>query len=263
MKRICIVGLGWLGLELAKELKKKGYYTIGTTTSEVKSQQFRTELDEIYRMEIGLGENLNVSADVLIYTIPPSGSNNYVKGSSAFLNQFNNSNPHASVFYTSSTSVYGNESREINEESDVRPETKSARKIVEVERYIQSHFKNRYIIIRLGGLVGGKRHPVKYLQGKVGVAKPFAPVNLVHREDVIRAIILQISSFTAGIFNLCSGDHPSKKEFYTKLVEQFGLKKVEFNERDKLQDKVVTCIAIKQFNFEFKYKSVYDFVFEL
>ena len=263
MKRVCIVGLGWLGLELAKELKKQGYYTIGTTTSEAKRQQVQVDVDEIYRMEIGLGENLNVFADVLIYTIPPSGSDNYVKGSNAFLNQFKNSNPQASVFYTSSTSVYGNDSREINEESDVRPETTSARKIVEVERYIQLHFKNRYIIFRLGGLVGGKRHPVKYLQGRITVAKPLAPVNLVHREDVVRAIVLQISSFKSGVFNLCSEEHHSKKLFYSKLVEQFGLKEVKFDEDDKRQDKIVNCISIKQFDFEFKYKSVYDFIFEL
>jgi len=263
MKRVCIVGLGWLGLELAKELKKQGYYTIGTTTSKAKRQQIQAEVDEIYQMEIGLGENLKVFADVLIYTIPPSGSNNYVKFSNAFLNQFKHSNPQASVFYTSSTSVYGNDFREINEQSDVRPETTSARKIVEVERYIQLHFKNRYIILRLGGLVGGKRHPVKYLQGRTGVAKPLASVNLVHREDVVRAIVLQISNLKSGIFNLCSEEHPSKKEFYTQLIEQFGLKEVEFEEGDKRQDKVVTCNAIKHIDFEFKYLSVYDFIFEL
>ena len=45
MKRVCIVGIGWLGEELALALKKLGYDVTGTTTSVIKADRLENALD--------------------------------------------------------------------------------------------------------------------------------------------------------------------------------------------------------------------------
>ena len=262
MKRICIVGMGWLGKELGVKLKNLGHYVTGTTTSISKVDDLGEMVDEVKVLKLS---DYNVSflqgCDILIYTIPPSSSDKYSKLSCMFFHEALEINPNITIIYTSSTSVYGNEDRQINEKSLINPSSDSAKKISEVELCIQRNF-NEWAIFRLGGLVGGKRHPVKYLAGRSGVSKPLAPVNLLHREDAVQAISHVLSSFKSGIYNLCSENHPPKKTFYNAIVKQNQMKAIEFDKNDISKDKVVTCSAIKESGFEFKYTSPYDFPFE-
>ena len=263
MKRICIVGIGWLGEELGVALKKLGHHVIGTTTSKTKVDALEKEIDKVKVLKMNdYDVNFLKECEIVIYTIPPSSSNEYSELSCLFLNDVLEINPNATIIYTSSTSVYGNEAREVNEHSLIAPLSDSAKKISEVELYIQQNFKE-WAIFRMGGLVGGKRHPVKYLAGRSAVSKPLAPVNLLHREDAVQAILHILSSFERGVYNLCSENHPSKKVFYNAIAKQNQMKAIEFDKHDISKDKVVTCSAIKVSGFEFKYTSPYDFPFEL
>lgn len=263
MRRICIVGLGWLGEQLAVELKRLGYYTLGTTTSQDKVYGLKKKVDQLMVFNLtDIACNELVQFDVLIYTVPPSAAENYSSLSRAFFVKVLKANPKVQIIYTSSTSVYGNEERLVNEQSTIAPNSTSARIIAKVENIIQQLFSH-YTIIRFGGLVGGKRHPVKFLSGKEGVSKPLVPINLLHREDAILAIAFLLRENAHGIYNLCSEHHPLKNLFYNTVAKQFGLSAIEFVKSDNTRDKVVTCNAIKNRGFEFKYTSPYDFSFEL
>ena len=263
MKRVCIVGIGWLGEELALALKKLGYDVTGTTTSVIKADRLENALDlvKVFNLTNEEAEFLK-GCEILIYTIPPSSSDNYPDLSKQFLGKVLETNPDTTIIYTSSTSVYGNEEREVHEESLINPSSASAKKVAEVEAYIKDTFK-KYAIFRLGGLVGGKRHPVKYLEGRKGISKPLAPVNLIHRQDAIRAIVHIISHFKIGIYNLCSENHPLKKSYYNAIAKQYKMRSIEFDDDDFSKDKVVTCNAIKESGFKFKYRSPYDFPVDL
>lgn len=263
MKRICIVGIGWLGEELGVALKKLGHHVIGTTTSKTKVDVLEKKIDKIKMLKLNdFDVDFLKECDILIYTIPPSSSNEYSELSCLFLKVVLEINPNVTIFYTSSTSVYGNQAREVNEQSLIDPSSDSAKKISEVELYIQQNFKD-WAIFRMGGLVGGKRHPVKYLAGRSAVSKPLAPVNLLHREDAVQAMLHVLSAFERGIYNLCSENHPPKNMFYNAIAKQNQINAIEFDKNDISKDKVVTCNAIKKIGFEFKYTSPYDFPFEL
>lgn len=263
MKRICIVGIGWLGEELAIALRKLGHYVIGTTSSSVKVDVLRKQVDELLILNLTDNDFKELSFfDILIYTVPPSSSDDYGQLSCSFFDKVLEINPNVTVIYTSSTSVYGNKAREVNEQSLVEPFSSSSKKIVEVEQCIQQNFKH-WAICRLGGLVGKERHPVKYLAGRRGVSKPLAPVNLLHLKDAVWAIIYLVTNFKMGFYNLCCEKHPLKKEFYNSVAEQCKLKTIEFDKNDISKDKIVTCNAIKKRGFEFNYTSPYDFPFEL
>ncbi len=263
MKRICIVGIGWLGEELAIALKKQGHYVIGTTSSSAKIDALNTKVDELLIFNL-TDNSFNALSffDILIYTIPPFSSDRYGQLSCSFFEKVLKINPNATVIYTSSTSVYGNNASEVNEHSLLEPSSSSANKIVEVEKCIQQYFKN-WAICRLGGLVGGMRHPVKFLAGRSGVSKPLAPINLLHREDAVGAIVYLLKNFKLGIYNLCCENHPLKNVFYNYVAEQNSMQTIGFDKNDNSKDKIVTCNAIKKRGFEFKYTSPYDFPFEL
>ena len=262
MKRICIVGMGWLGKELAVALKKKGFTVTGTTSTESKLSDLKRVVDKVELFDLnGKGQKVEGEFDFIVYTVPPSSSSAYAELSSELIQKMSKTNPKAAWVYTSSTSVYGNDEREVAENSEVEPQSDSAKKIVQVEQYLKSHTEN-WSVVRFGGLVGGARHPVKYLAGRTGISKPLSPVNLLHREDAVYAIVHLIEHFKAGIYNLCSDGHPRKKDYYNQVAKENNFTKIEFDEEDFSRDKVVTCSAIKKIGFEFKYTSPYEFQFE-
>lgn len=87
------------------------------------------------------------------------------------------------------------------------------------------------VILRLCGLYGEDRHPAKYMAGRNDISDGDAPVNLVHRDDVIQVTQKIITENIHGeIFNVCSGSHPSRTETYTVIAERLGLKKPTFAE---------------------------------
>jgi nucleoside-diphosphate-sugar epimerase len=89
---------------------------------------------------------------------------------------------------------------------------------------------NRLVILRLAGLIGPGRHPGHFFAGKVNVPNPYAPVNLVHLDDVItvtsKIIDLKLES---DVCNLCSEVHPERHQFYTRMTEEIGLVKPLFD----------------------------------
>ena len=86
MKRVCIVGIGWLGEELAVALKKLGHHVIGTTTSASKVEVLERKIDSVKVFNLNnVDVNFLTGCDVLIYTIPPSSSDKYAEISNSFL----------------------------------------------------------------------------------------------------------------------------------------------------------------------------------
>ena len=263
MKKVCIVGMGWLGKELAVELEKNKFSVTGTTSTVSKIDGLKQLSSNVELFELGGPKNfIEGEFDFIIYTIPPSSNSDYANLSCELIANMHKINPNAAWIYTSSTSVYGYTERTVTEEIEVQPESESAKKIVEVEHCLQDNMSSS-AILRLGGFVGGERHPVKYLAGKSNVSKPFAVVNLLHREDAVNAILFLTRNFQPGIYNLCSEDHPQKKEFFSGIAARNNLLVIGFDEDDFTKDKVVTCNAMKKIGFEFKYTSPYDFPFEL
>lgn len=263
MRRIGIIGVGWLGEELLKHFLNKGFTLKGTVSS--KEKQARLSHLAVDIIQFRLGEEVKKlnhfnELDYIIVTVPPSSHDNYVNIMVEIVSHLNKLNKDAIFIYTSSTSVYGSSVIEVDENSLTAPLTTNALKIIEVEKFFNSNISDRSIVIRLSGLVGGERHPVYFLSGKTGIKKPFAPINLVHREDIIRFIdFVTNKSVKNGVFNLCCAIHPLKKEYYQWVAKQKKLTIPQFDLEDKLKDKTVICGAIKGVGFTLQYQSPYDF----
>lgn len=252
---LLIIGCGWLGKKLGQHAAKKGMTVFGTTRS---SSNF-SELSELNIKPVKLdlpkpatsGVRLPETDSVLISISPGRGDDRSqyprIMGQLAQVLAERN----VQVIMYSSTSVYGNAKGEVTEE-DAAPDSTNSNAIVAAEGELRNHIPNA-VILRLAGLYGEDRHPAKYMAGRKDISGGDAPVNLVHREDVIQATMKVIQQNIRGeIFNVCSVNHPAKAEIYTAVAERLEMKKPGFSDGEG-DGKVVSSEKLRtMLNIEFK-----------
>jgi nucleoside-diphosphate-sugar epimerase len=233
LKHIAIIGLGWLGEPLAKALSESGYAVSGTTTcqdkvSRLQSQGFMAE-QWAYDSSNPVVPACLEGAEIVLITLPPRRAYDSWLAALAFL--VKKTATKALLIYTGSTGVYrGSEGEQIRfaREEDEIQDTPLAR-----AESIFRHSSHPYLIFRLAGLAGGERNPARFLTGKVGVRGGQAPVNLVHRADVVCAIRLAIErKIQNEIINVCSDGHPLKKDFYPAIAIRSGMTPPQFDSDD-------------------------------
>lgn len=205
-----IVGLGWLGSELATELKKISYKCWGTHSGEF---NFLTD------------KFPDTFCDVLFLNTPPltqMPAKEYV--------QKIHKTPNTKIVFISSTSVYGLTEGLITESSAVAPKTESARWLVEVESELIQRFNEDLTIIRAGGLIGGNRHPVFSLSRKGEIPNGQHLINLIHRSDLIGISLAAVDAGNIRLLNAVSPFHPKKEEYYNQWATKLNLPKLAFTE---------------------------------
>lgn len=145
------------------------------------------------------------------------------------------------IIFLSSTSVYQDGNFEVNEFSALEDNH-----LVQQEKWISHHFQH-HTILRLGGLLGGSRHPGKFLSGRTNLKSPLHAVNLIHQEDVVSFIRTVIKKkLKEEIINVVSDQHASRKDYYQGYAEAFNLPLPQFDESDKSLGKVVSNEIMKK-----------------
>lgn len=218
--KIAVIGLGWLGIELAFKFFADAHQIVGTTRSTEKRKAFSTTPINAFKWGFSNGklpQKLVVATDVCILNIPPSASSTYVEDCVAVVNQF----PETARFvFVSSTGVYDQSLVLATEESPVLENSI----LVLAERAMQQNLKDRVTIIRFGGLIGKQRHPARFLSGKTDVKEPKAPVNLIHIVDCVGLINAIVTQECWGeTFNGCASLHPEKKLFYEEVCNRMKI----------------------------------------
>ena len=232
--RVSILGSGWLGLACAQLLLAAGYTIKGSSRNPETRNRLREMGAEAFALDLpGSLEEANdffQACDVLIITLPPGGRQHGQEASEKYLDKLSALLPwlgEASapkVIYTSSTGVYGASTGPVDEETPLSPTTNSGLAVAAAEEFLRRNVPN-LTILRLAGLVGPGRHPGRFYGGRDRVIpQADAPVNLVHQEDVIRAIQLVIGqNLWEKTLNVCAADHPRKGGFYRAAAEALGL----------------------------------------
>lgn len=259
--KITIIGCGWLGLPLGVELEKQGHDVAGSTKT--KEKQELLEANGIHSFHYDFEENSKVplriakSTEVLIISVPPIRKKEpdfYGNALKALITQFLNTKH---VIFTSSIGIYPQQSSIFFENFEFLEMEKNT-SLYKAEETLTSLVKSKLTILRLAGLFGNGRHPVKHLQGKNDVKNPFGLVNLVHHADVIRCILRCLESENAnGVFNVVYPEHPWRKEYYTKLYRQHDLKAINFALTPTIERRINTTKVREELDFSFEH-SIYD-----
>ncbi|OAT26983.1 nucleoside-diphosphate-sugar epimerase [Buttiauxella ferragutiae ATCC 51602] len=266
MKKVAIVGLGWLGMPLAMSLSARGWQVTGSKTTLDGVEAARMSGIDSYQLQltpelICESDDLDALLDVdaLVITLPArrtgEGDDFYLQAVQEIIDSAL-AHDIPRIIFTSSTSVYGEREGTVKETSPLEPVTASGRVLKELETWLHDLPGTSVDILRLAGLVGPERHPGRFLAGKTDVANGAHGVNLVHLEDVISAITLLLQAPKGGhIYNLCAPDHPTRAEFYSLMARQMNLDAPQFrtevqNGRGKLVDGNRIC---NELGFEYQY----------
>lgn len=261
--KIGIIGCGWLGFPLAKELIENGHDIYGTTTSAEKLQvltQSGIEAFLITTNETGIEGDIQSflkPLDILVINIPPRlrGKNreNYSSKIKHLVHEIEKSSV-KKVLFIGSTSIYTNDNSIVTEDTIPEPETESGIQLLAVEKLLTRNQRFKTTILRFGGLFGADRYPANFLSGKKNVANPQAPVNLIHLTDCIGIITAIIDNEVWGEqFNAAHPKHPLKKEYYTKKALKAGMEPPEFNIENKSRGKAIDSgKIINKLGYKFK-----------
>lgn len=249
--RLSILGAGWLGLALYKCALDRGDFILNASTRNLeRRRQILTytkagSLDStgaipdnhshilaphaLYALEVPLLSTADASffqTDVLVITIPPGRKRAAVEtlypqeiGSILAMAEQEGCKH---ILYTSSTGVYGKAEGVVNEDSPALPVTASAKAVLAAEQLIQDSAMPA-TILRLAGLYGPDRHPGRWFANRNAIPAAAAPINLVHQQDVLQAILAVVDQGAwEAIFNVCAKAHPTKGQYYNQAITDMG-----------------------------------------
>lgn len=238
--KVSICGCGWLGLPLALSLKTQAIDVWGSKTTFAGVNKLQQQDINGCLLTLPLSDEVNTSidqfltTDVLVIAIPPGrkqlNPQQHIENVMSLSMAAQRSGCQR-VIFISTTSVYDSLEGEVLETTRVCPQSVSGKLHYQLEQLLRQQWQHNLTVLRLSGLFGPLRHPVKFLSGRQTLSAGKQPVNLVHLEDCIRvisAIITQKSLMP--IMHLAASTHPSREQYYTEMAIKSQLPLPEFND---------------------------------
>ncbi len=253
MKKISIIGTGWLGFALAKELKKD-FEVIVSIRDIKKENQMISEGLKPYLLDEDNLENLDLllDSDYIFINLPPRKSKDYISFLKKIYSKINFKK--TKTIFISSTSIYSQKEGVYDEDSSL--DTSYSNLVYKAEELLKGKTK---VVFRCSGLMGYNRIAGKYFAGKTLDCEE-SKVNYVHRDDVINATKFVLKNDINGIFNLCSDNHPTKKEIYTYNVKKYGFEEVYFKNKKDYPNRIIDGSKIKKLGFSYKYPNPLNYI---
>ena len=236
--RVLIVGCGYVGLPLGAELVRQGHEVFGLRRSvegcdELKAAGIQPLAGDITRPEDLAG--LPAPFDWVVNTVSSSkgGAEEYrsvyLDGTRHLIDWLAGT-PLKKFVYTSSTSVYGQaDGSLVKEDAPAEPASETSRLLVETENLLVTAVRERKfpaVILRVAGIYGPERGHLfqQYLRNEARIAgKGDRILNMIHREDLVTAIMAALKSGRSGEIYNASDDEPvAQIHFFRWLSETLG-----------------------------------------
>lgn len=274
MKKVGIIGLGWVGLPLAHYFKSKGWEVIGSTTSDERKSEIEKAGIEVVRLKMNPHPEGNrfqklFDCEYIVINIPPRSR---VQTSEFYLEQLKylksmiNQSGSKKVLFVSSTGIYPSEpwDKFYEESFDLNRENAGNPTLWDAEQMITKSSNYELTILRFGGLMGESRIPGKYFAGKENV-KGHTRVNYIHQDDAVRVITWILENELWGeTFNGVAPIHSFKKDIFEKNSQDLGLETPASYEAPKTrEDRLISSEKLLKSGFKFKYPDPLDFPYKL
>ena len=257
--RVLLVGCGYVGLPLGAELVRQGHQVFGLRRSTAANDELQHVGITPLQADITQPETLkNLPRDYdWVVNCVASGGGGVAEYRQLYLQGMRNliewlvpgsagvppassaNEPSATcrkatgaprIVYTSSTGVYGqNDGSLVDETSPTEPATETARVLVETEKLLLVAGREQNfpaMILRAAGIYGPERGYLlkQFLRGDARIEGAGArTLNMIHRDDLIRAIIAALERGRAGeIYNAVDDEPVSQLEFFQWLAAKLG-----------------------------------------
>lgn len=237
--KICIFGCGYVGRAVAQYFFARKH-TVTTTTRHVEKiaslSSFSQETLLLQGDVQALLEKMLPSQDVLILTMAPDASSSYeetyLHTARLIFSLGSKNTPFPSIIYTSSTSVYREkDGNPVMEDSPLEVKNPFAKILIETEHTLLSLMQmgRKVCIFRLSEIYGPERSIVdrlKKMKGKKFSGDGNKYANMVHLDDIVRAIDFACKRKLLGVYNLSDDDHPIKKIWYDQICKEHSMEKI-------------------------------------
>ncbi len=269
---VSIIGLGWLGLPLAKQLQRTGFKVKGSTTSADKVVDLNQAGIEAYRLILNPAPTGDLKdlldTDTLVINVPPKAGKfgeDFHPEQIRYLAEAIIQSDIKHIIYVSSTSVYPELNRTVVETDVVLPDQSGAPALVQAEQLVLAFAPEKVVtVLRCGGLMGYNRIPGKYVAGKT-IDSGDVPVNYLHQDDAVGILLTLIQERMQGVFNAVAPKHPVRKDIYQKSCTDFGYDQPTFEQPNHpIPHKVVSVEKLLQATpYAFLYPDPLQFFYQL
>lgn len=213
--RVLILGAGYVGLPLSAELGSQGH--------EVCAVSRKSGVDITNPADL---KELGYDWDGVVNTVSSSkgGVEDYrrifLEGTRNIIEWLRSSSI-KHYLHTSSTSVYAQtDGSLVDETSPTEPQSETSKMLVETEQLLRGH---PAIILRVAGIYGPDRGHLfqQYLRNEATITGDGSRfLNMIHRDDVVRAIIAALQHGQPGeIYNVADDEPVTQLEFFQWLAK--------------------------------------------
>ena len=233
--RVVILGCGYIGIELGRQLTTAGHDVIGVRRSESGCEAIEDAGFSPHQADLTEGDDLAglPDADWVVFAASSGGRDAaaareiYVDALGDAIDNYGaRESPPDRLVYTSSTGVYGDHDGEwVDEETPLEPTTEKTEVLVEAERIARQQAAANGIdgtVARFSGLYGPDRYRLnRYLDGPVTEGY----LNMVHRVDAAGAVAFLLTEDCARdeVVLVTDDESADKWEFADWLAEQCGV----------------------------------------
>lgn len=243
VKRVAILGCGYVGTALGRSLAARGHDVVGTTTTPSREDELRgagirpavldlADLDELAA--------LLADRDAVYLTIAPKtrgADYRYVYLAAATkLMAAVEATPVRRIIYTSSTRVYGQDDGSwVDESSPTEPKDDQGRALLATERVLldRGAASSRSVtVVRLSGIYGPGRDPAVRIRGLAGTTRDdgHAYVNMVHLDDIAGALSALLAIDHHGVLNLGDDTPMTRRDYYDGVLRSAGLPAIQWRQ---------------------------------
>ncbi|SER57198.1 SDR family oxidoreductase [Natrinema salaciae] len=229
---VAILGCGYVGVELGRQLSARGHEPIGVRRSAAGVERIEDAGFEGVRADVTDGEALAAVPDVdaIVFAASSGGRGAgaarevYVEGLRTAIDAFGErENSPDRLVYTSSTGVHGDHDGDwVDETTPLEPATEKTEVLAEAERIALEHPETYGFdgtVARYAGLYGPDRYRLeRYLDGPVTAGY----LNMVHRDDAAGAVryLLEEALARGEVVQVVDDEPASKWEFADWLADE-------------------------------------------
>ena len=260
---ISILGCGYVGHPLAKQLLTQSWRVRGATTSESKLTGLLADGIEPYLLKLtpgleGRGRRDFFDSDIIVINFPPGRKRAdveaFMKDAMGSLLSHMKRGQVQKVLFISSTSVYSAGHVQEEDAGKLPPSGASGAALLAAEELLRNSSDFKTTVLRFAGLYGYERKPGRFWSGRP-LRNPENAVNVLHRDDAVGvAMEVMMQNCWGQTFNVCADLHPSRAEFYAHAASNLGLPPPQNFFGESQPDKVVLNDKVRTYlGYTFKF----------
>jgi nucleoside-diphosphate-sugar epimerase len=238
-KSVLVVGCGFVGLPLARNLASCGWETHAITASETSAAKLHNEPFAAYAVDISDKTSFGCLAenhfDVVIHCAS-SGRGGASSYAAVFLGGIQNlmaTLNYGRLIFTSSTSVYAQtDGSTVDETSPADPTRETGQLLRKTEDLVLA---GNGVVARLAGLYGpGRCAPLqKLLEGRATIEEDGTRrMNMLHQADAAGALGFLAKKELSGVYNVVDNEPATEIDWYQYVCHRLNKPLPPFGPRD-------------------------------